>query len=104
VIFDQKIIKNNLGCVLGLAPPSDEFTGGTPLVSIAANSPSEAGIDAGKFALGVRTHKGTGCGQIEHDEIFTLASEPTASGKRLLLGDARVQIEAKQDVSARVGL
>jgi hypothetical protein len=104
VIFDQKIIKNNLGCVLGLAPPSDEFTGGTPLVSIAANSPSEGGIDAGKFALGVRTNKGTGCGQIEHGETFTLATEPPAIGKRLLLGDARVQIEAKQDVSARVEL
>lgn len=104
VIFDQKIIKNNLGCVLGLAPPSDEFTGGTPLVSIAANAPSEAGIDAGKFALGVRTNKGTGCGQIEHGETFTLATEPAASGKRLLLADARIQIEAKQDASARVEL
>jgi hypothetical protein len=102
VIFDQKIVKNNLGCTLGLAPPSGEFTGGTELVSIAASSPSDPGIDAGKFALGVRANRGTGCGQVEDGETFTLMTRPRPDGKRLLLADAQIQVEAKQDVSARV--
>lgn len=102
VIFDRKIIKNSLSCQLGLSPP--ETVGGQilgtdpaiypPLVSFDGTSPAP-GIDSSKFALGGRTNKGTGCGQLEFGQSLRLETP------HLLLGGGRLQLEVKQDASAR---
>ena len=67
-IFDQKALKSRDACLLGLAPDGSNPTDPDALVSLAA-SPTDWGIDTGKLALGGRTGKGTGCGQLEFGEI-----------------------------------
>jgi len=63
-IFDQKILKSKDGCLVGLTPDGSNPSDPNSLVSL-SGSPSEWGIDEGKFALGGRDGKGTGCGQLE---------------------------------------
>jgi len=96
-IFDRKIIKRKDSCLMGLAPDGSDPTDPDALVSI-ADSPVAWGIDTGKLALGGRDGKGTGCGQIEFGEIIRIATN------NLLLTDASIQVEAKQDASAKVTL
>jgi hypothetical protein len=97
VIFDQKLNKAADACLLGLTPPSSApgvAPGNAQLVSLPG--PTDWGIDTGKLALGSRTKKGTGCGQIEAGEVAHLETHG------LILGDASIQVEAKQDASVRV--
>jgi hypothetical protein len=97
LIFDQKINKPKDGCLVGLYPDGSDPTDPDALVSL-SESPTDWGIDAGKFALGGRAGKGTGCGQFEFGEIGRIRVNS------LLLTDASVQVEAKQDVAAKVTL
>jgi hypothetical protein len=96
-IFDRKIIKRKDSCLMGLSPDGSDPTDPNALVSI-ADSPTDWGIDTNKLALGARDGKGTGCGQIESGEIARIVVP------YLLLTNASVQVEAKQDVSAKVTL
>ncbi len=105
VIFDQKVIRNNLSCLLGLAPsvqfPPDHpdtkaFQGDAELVSLAGSVPV-AGIDVGKFAIGGRDGKGTGCGQLSGGEIGRLDV-----GSLLLAGPMQLQVEAKQNAAMQL--
>jgi hypothetical protein len=97
LIFDQKIIKPKDGCLVGLDPDGSDPTDPNALVSL-SESPTDWGIDGGKFALGGRAGKGTGCGQFEFGEIGRIRSNS------LLLTDGSVQVEAKQDVAAKLTL
>ena len=95
LIFDRKIIKPNDACLVGLTPPDPPDP--NSLVSL-EDSPTAWGIDTGKLALGGRTKKGNGCGQVEFGEISRLEVNS------LLLTDTSIQVEAKQNASARVTL
>jgi hypothetical protein len=97
LVFDQKTLKQQDACLVGLAPDGSDPADPDALVSL-ADSPSEWGIDTGKLALGGRTGKGTGCGQLEFGEITRIQVNS------LLLADVSVQVEAKQDVAAKVTL
>ncbi|MHC4506140.1 MAG: hypothetical protein ACYTFI_22830 [Planctomycetota bacterium] len=97
LIFDQKINKPKDSCLVGLTPDGSDPTDPDALVSL-SESPTDWGIDVGKFALGGRAGKGTGCGQLEFGEIGRIRVNS------LLLTDASVQVEAKQDVAAKVTL
>lgn len=104
VVFDQKIIKRSNGCKLGLTPPEESPPappgGGAELVSF-ANSATVPGLDAGKFAIGGRDGKGTGCGQWDFGEggrIDMLGGQvPLIVGGRVQL-----QVEAKQNASVQL--
>ncbi len=100
-IFDRKLIKNADACLVGLAPPASApgvTPGNAELVALPGSPGStDWGIDQGKLALGSRVSRGgTGCGQIEFGEIARLEADS------LLLADASIQVEGKQDASARV--
>ncbi len=99
-IFDQKLNRTADACLVGLAPPASApgvAPGNAELVSLPGSADSTAwGIDEGKLALGSRLKKGTGCGQIEFGEIARFEVNS------LFLADASIQVEAKQDASARV--
>ena len=101
-IFDRKLIRTQDACLAGLAPPDSApgvAPGNAQLVSLPGSPDSTAwGIDEGKLALGSRLKKGTGCGQIESGEIARLEAGS------LLLADASIQVEAKQDAAVRVRL
>ena len=96
-VFDQKIIKNKDACLVGLTPDGSDPSDPNALVSL-AGSPTDWGIDVGKLALGGRSGKGAGCGQCEFGEILRIQTN------YLLITDASIQVEAKQDVSAKVTL
>jgi len=96
-IFDQKILKSNNACLVGLRPDGSDPTDPNALVSL-ADSPTAWGIDAGKFALGGRSGKGTGCGQLEFGEIARFEINA------LLITNASLQVEAKQNAAAKVTL
>jgi hypothetical protein len=99
-IFDQKLVKTADACLAGLAPPGSApgvAAGNAELVSLPGSGGATPwGIDEGKLALGSRLKKGTGCGQIEAGEAARLEAQS------LFLADASIQVEAKQDASARV--
>jgi len=104
-IFDQKVIKNNRSCLLGLAPSEEfplghldtkTFQGNRKLVSLAGSVPV-AGIDVGKFAIGGRDGKGTGCGQYDGGEIGRLDVDSL-----LLAGPMQLQVEAKQNAAMQL--
>lgn len=95
LIFDQKILKAKNACLMGLTPDGSNPTDPDALVSI-ADSPTDWGIDTGKLALGGRTGKGTGCGQLEFGEVLRFQTNS------LLLTNANIQVEAKQDASAKL--
>lgn len=99
-IFDQKLNKAKDACLAGLAPPDSApgvVPGDAELVSFpGAPDSTDWGIDEGKFALGARTKKGTGCGQFEAGEIGRLVVN---SG---FVTDGRIQVEAKQNASAKL--
>jgi hypothetical protein len=96
-IFDRKILKEKDACLVGLIPDGSDPTDPNALVSL-SESPTDWGIDTGKLALGGRTGKGTGCGQLEFGEIARIQVNS------LLLTDASIQVEAKQDAAAKVTL
>jgi len=96
-IFDRKIVKSKDACLVGLAPDGSDPSDPNALVSL-AGSPTNWGIDTGKLALGGRDGRGTGCGQLEFGEVIRIRANS------LLLTDASLQVEAKQDASAKVTL
>jgi hypothetical protein len=96
-IFDQKILKQKDACLVGLTPDGSNATDPNALVSL-SESPTDWGIDVGKLALGSRNGKGTGCGQLEFGEIARIQVNS------LLLTNASIQVEAKQDAAAKVTL
>jgi len=96
-VFDRKTIKQKDACLVGLTPDGSNPTDPNALVSLSESS-TEWGIDTGKLALGGRTGKGTGCGQLEFGEIIRIRANS------LLLTDASVQVEAKQNAAAKVTL
>jgi len=96
-IFDRKIVKSKDACLVGLAPDGSDPTDPNALVSL-AGSPTEWGIDTGKLALGARSGRGTGCGQLEFGEIARIQVNS------LLLTNVSLQVEAKQDAAAKVTL
>jgi hypothetical protein len=93
-IFDRKILKAKDACLVGLTPDGSDPNA---LVSL-ADSPTDWGIDTGKLALGGRAGKGTGCGQFEFGEIARIQANS------LLLTNASIQVEAKQNAAAKVTL
>jgi len=97
LIFDRKVLRSKDACLVGLTPDGSDPTDPDALVSL-AGSPTDWGIDVGKFALGGRIAKGSGCGQLEAGEIVRMRINS------LLLSDGVVQVEAKQNASAKVTL